>query len=172
MRKFLYVLFFILVIILSFFSSTSKKIENVVPLNLNKNHECVVDSMIIINYNGPKAQILWHNGKRSFYCEVKEAFYEKLDNVKSKQIVAFYVQDFSNLKWGSYINNWILADKAVYVIDSSKDGAMGITYVPFTDYAEASKFLNLYGGKLVKFDDINLDTLFFSSSLMKNRLIQ
>ena len=127
--------------------------------------------MIIVNYNGPKAQIIWKDGKRSFYCEVREAFYEYLDKVRGKQILFFYVQDFSNIEWGSYVDKWILASDAFYVIDSKKDGAMGLTYVPFSDYAFASKFLNLYGGKIVKFCDINSDVLSSSSRLLKNRFI-
>lgn len=143
----------------------------VLPVNLGKNHSCASDSMIIVNYNGPKAQILWKDNSRSFYCEVKEAFYESLDKVKAKRIKAFFVQDFSDLKWGSYVDKWILASDAYYVIDSKQDGAMGITYVPFSRVECANDFLSLNGGKLLKFEDITLSVLSNSSNLLKNRLI-
>lgn len=164
-------LFFCIVCVFSFFLFFKSSDEDVYPVNLNKSHICACDGMILINYNGPKAQILWKDGSRSFYCEVKEAFYDYLDSIKSKRIKAFFVQDFSYLDWGSYIDKWILAKEVVYVIDSSKDGAMGITYVPFSKLDYANKFFLLYGGKMVKFDEIDLNILSISSALLKNRLI-
>ncbi len=141
------------------------------PVCLNKEHMCASDAMIILNYHGPKGQILWKNGSRSFYCEVREAFYDKFDMVNSKRIKAFFVQDFSGLEWGSYADKWILANDAYYVIDSKKDGAMGLTYVPFSDLKCAENFLKMYGGILLKFSEINLNTLSSSSILLKDRLI-
>ena len=141
------------------------------PINLDRNNMCASDAMIIVHYNGPKAQILWKDGTRSFYCEAREAFYELLDKIQNKRILACYVQDFSNLEWGSYIDKWILASEAYYVIDSSKDGAMGLTYVPFSDIKFAKMFLQTYGGKLLKFDEIDANTLTDSANLLKNRMI-
>ncbi|HIH2763868.1 MAG TPA: nitrous oxide reductase accessory protein NosL, partial [Candidatus Azoamicus sp.] len=96
--RFLYFFVFIFVLLFFIFNPFKNKTYNVNPNNLTKNEICASDSMIIVNYNGPKAQIIWKNGKRSFYCEVREAFYEYLDKVRGKQILSFYVQDFSNLE--------------------------------------------------------------------------
>ncbi len=169
--RYFYFIVLILFFILFYYFFLDKKNDIIVPHNLTKDEICVSDSMIVVNYNGPKAQILWKNGKRSFYCEVREGFYDIFDKVKEKQVLAFYVQDFSNIEWGSYIDKWILASEAIYVIDSIKDGAMGLTYVPFSDYESAVKFLNLYGGKIIKFSDLNLNVLSQSSKLLKDRLI-
>lgn len=168
--KFLFILLGIILFIFGFFFLRFKN-DSILPFNLNKTHICAIDSMIIINYNGPKAQILWKDGSRSFYCEVKEAFHEALNDVMSRRIKAFYVQDFSYLVWGSYVDKWILAYNAFYVIDSTKNGAMGITYVPFSDFKSANEFLLVNGGRLIKFKDIDLNVLSNSSSLLKNRLI-
>ena len=140
-------------------------------IDLNKNHICASDSMIIINYNGPKAQIIWKDGSRSFYCEVREVFYELLNEMNKKKIKACYVQDFSNLEWGSYVDKWILADKVYYVINSRKDGAMGLSYVPFSDKHFAENFIELNGGELLKFNEINLNTLNQSANLLKERMM-
>ena len=94
-----------------------------------------------------------------------------LDKIKSKRILTCYVQDFSDIEWGSYIDKCILADTAYYVIDSKKDGAMGLTYVPFSDINSAKKFLELHGGKLLKFNEIDSDTLSSSANLLKDRMI-
>lgn len=170
MRIFYYLLllFFLIFILFFLFKKESYDIN---PLNLTKNEICASDSMIIVNYNGPKAQILWKDGSRSFYCEVREAFHESLNKIRGKQISSFYVQDFSGIAWGSYIDRWILASEAFYVIDSRKDGAMGLTYVPFGNYDSANDFFKLYGGKIIKFIDIDDKVIAHSSKLLKNRVI-
>lgn len=168
--KYIFLSIFLISVCIAYFMLKTEPVD-IKPLNLNKNHMCASDAMIIVNYYGPKAQILWKDGSRSFYCEAREAFYELLDKVKSKRISACYVQDFSNLDWGSYIDKWIAAENAYYVIDSNKDGAMGLTYVPFSDIISAKMFLETYGGKLLKFDEIDSKTLASSSELLKDRLI-
>jgi len=167
-----YLAFFILIIVsASFFFYVKKDNINMEPVALDRSQMCASDAMIIINYHGPKAQILWKDGSRSFYCEVREAFYESLDQIKSKRIKAFFVQDFSKLEWGSYSDKWMIAGDAYYVIDSSKDGAMGLTYVPFSELESAEQFFALYGGKLLKFNEIDSNILATSSELLKNRMI-
>jgi copper chaperone NosL len=168
MRFYIFIFIFVIGVALLFFDFKS---EESLPVNLNKTHSCASDGMIILNYNGPKAQILWKDGTRSFYCEVKEAFYDFLDISKNRMIKGFFVQDFSYLEWGSYFDKWILAKDAFYVIDSSKNGAMGITYVPFSKDDAAIKFFLENGGVIVKFSDIDFNVLSHSSSLLKDRLI-
>lgn len=171
-NKMKYISFIFFILCLLFFVFYFKKNDtDLGPVNLNRAQMCASDAMIIVNYRGPKAQILWKNGTRSFYCEAREAFYESTNVLTSKQIKAFFVQDFSGVAWGSYIDKWIFAKDAYYVIDSSQDGAMGVTYVPFSDVKFAQEFLNLHGGKLLKFEEINLDVLSRSNDLLKNRLI-
>ena len=154
-----------------FYNQKSSNLVDIVPMNLNRGHMCACDSMIIVNYQGPKAQIIWKDGKRSYYCEVREAFYESTNKITNKNIRAFFVQDFANLTWGSYIDKWVLANNMFYVIDSSKDGAMGLTYVPFSNVASANEFLMEFGGKLVSYGDINSDVLSYSMETLKNRIV-
>ncbi len=163
--------FLLILLFLFFFVKPKFNSDQIAPVNLTKIHVCASDSMIIINYKGPKAQILWRDGTRSFYCEVKEAFYDVLDHAKGRLVKGFFVQDFSLLDWDSYVDKWIVASDAFYVIDSNKNGAMGITYVPFSDIKIASDFLLVNGGCLVKFVDINLDVLSNSSNLLRDRII-
>lgn len=165
-----YVSFFIVCFCFLFFFLKKNDLD-IKSVNLNKSQMCASDAMVIIDYKGPKAQILWKNGTRSFYCEAREAFYELTNNLKSRQIKEFFVQDFSGLDWGSYIDKWILAKNSYYVIDSRKDGAMGVTYVPFSDIIFADEFLRLNGGKLLKFEEINLGVLAISNDLLKNRIM-
>ncbi|HIH2763272.1 MAG TPA: nitrous oxide reductase accessory protein NosL [Candidatus Azoamicus sp.] len=170
MKKLLLILtsIFIILFILTHFKE--KKEPNIHPININKHHICECDSMILIDYFGPKAQIIWKNKNRSYYCEVREIFYEINDKIKNKRIKKIFVQDFSNLEWGSYIDKWIEAEKAYYVIDSNKDGAMGVTYVPFSDIDSAKLFLKENGGSLLNFDQIDKNVLTSSNKLLKERM--
>lgn len=170
-----YILILILCIFLYIFLSAliqSKKnnYNQINPVNLTKQHVCSNDSMIIINYNGPKAQIIWKDNSISFYCEVREIFYEINNNVKKKIIKKIFVQDFSNVEWGSYIDKWIEATDAYYVVDSIKDGAMGVTYVPFSSISCANTFISKYGGKLLTFNQIDNKILALSNNILKERL--
>jgi copper chaperone NosL len=46
--------------------------------------------------------------------------------------------------------NWVLADRAVYVIESDQEGGMGgAEAVPFGDEAAAKTFVAQHGGKIV-----------------------
>lgn len=170
-KKYIIILLIITAVILFIINKNKKIDENILPINLNKTHICANDSMIIINYKGPKAQIVWKNNNRSFFCEVREGFYESTNKIKNKNIKAFFVQNFDNLIWGSYINNWMHAENAYYVIDSNINGAMGLSYVPFKKLDNAKKFLEKYGGKIIKYKDINQNILSCSSSLLKDRII-
>ncbi|QQG46859.1 MAG: nitrous oxide reductase accessory protein NosL [Candidatus Azosocius agrarius] len=164
-----YIVLFLLFI--SFFVYIKKNEIDSFPVNLSNQNVCSNDGMIIVDYKGPKAQIVWKDGTISFYCDVKEAFFEWIDLVKRKRIKKFFVQDFSSVKWGSYTNNWIEAHKVVYIIDSLKYGAMGISYVPFSDIIYANLFLNKYGGVIVNFDDIIKEVLIKSNEILEDRMI-
>lgn len=174
MKKYINLIALTIIIISSLivFTNIKKKTDKeILPININSTHTCTFDSMTLIEYNGPKAQIVWKDKKRSYYCEAREIFYEITDNIKNKQIKKIFVQDFSNLEWGSYINNWIEAEKAYYVIDSTKDGAMGVTYVPFSNLDCAKNFMKKYGGKILNYKSINNDILTSSNELLKKRMM-
>lgn len=170
-NKKIYFLSAILILAITLIIIKNYKSEKLTPLNLNNAHVCANDSMIIIDYKGPKAQIIWKDKSRSYYCEVREAFYESTNITTQKNILYFFVQDFSNVEWESYTDRWMLAEKAYYIIDSKMDGAMGLTYVPFSDINSAQTFLNKYGGKLLHYTEINLNVLKNSGLLLKERII-
>lgn len=164
-------IFILIIIFCIFIYKLQKKETSYEPINLNKNHICASDEMIIINYNGPKAQIIWKDGSRSFYCEVREAFYESLDKVRSKFISNFYVQDFSNIEWGSYTDKWVPAKDSYFVVNSQKLGAMGLSYVPFSDIECAKKFKNENGGDLLSFKDISKETILKTVEILEQNPI-
>ncbi len=144
--------------------------NKVAAMELTREHECAHDGMILVDYIGPKAQLVWKDGKRTFYCEAREAFNEWLDPIQNKRIAGFFVQDFSDISWGSYTDKWISADQAIFVIDSKKEGAMGLSYVPFSQQENAIKFHKENGGEILKTAAINQEVLMASNSKLKKRL--
>lgn len=170
MKKLIFLFFLFFVFFLIYFKMNNVKNE-FLPVNLLSEHVCSNDGMTIVDYKGPKAQIIWEDGSISFYCEVRESFFVWLDPIKRKKIKSFFVQDFSFIKWGSYLSNWVDASVVFYVIDSSKYGAMGVSYVPFTDIICAELFFTKYGGVIVNFNDITIDILEKSNEILQDRMI-
>ena len=142
---------------------------NTVPINITNKHSCADDRMILIDYNGPKAQVIWKDNTRSFYCETREVFSQLMNTNNSQRIKAVFVQDFSNLEWGSYTDKWINIEDAFFVINSKKYGAMGISYVPFKSFSAAKLFHKENGGQILQYKQINNKTLYISEQ--KNKRI-
>lgn len=139
--------------------------HNAIPLT--REHVCALDGMILMDHAGPKAQIIWKDGKRTFYCDVREAFTVWLDPIQQKRINQFFIQNFDSLEWGAHTGNWINAKAAYFVIDSRKRGAMGLSYVPFSKKSEAETFQKKEGGKVVTFDEMTATVLEESQMLMR-----
>jgi nitrous oxide reductase accessory protein NosL len=146
--------------------------EVAAPQVLTGAEVCALDGMILRDYDGPKAQILWRDGRRTFYCEAREAFAERLDRVQSKRILEFYVQDFADRPWASYAGHWVRAEDAVFVIESEKHGAMGSSFVSFLDPADADNFSAKYGGRQFGLDEITPEVYAASQQAHLQRLIE
>jgi thiamine biosynthesis lipoprotein len=146
--------------------------EAAAPQVLTGAEVCALDGMILRDYDGPKAQILWRDGRRTFYCEAREAFAERLDRVRSKRILEFYVQDFADRPWASYAGHWVRAEDAVFVIESEKHGAMGSSFVSFLDPVDADNFSAKYGGRQFRLDEITPEVYAASQQTHLQRLIE
>jgi thiamine biosynthesis lipoprotein len=132
---------------------------------------CASDGMILRDYDGPKAQILWSDGRRTFYCEAREAFAEWLDRIRRKRILEFYVQDFADRPWDHYTAHWVRAEDAIFVIESRKHGAMGSSFVSFLDPADADVFRGEHGGRALRLSEITSDVYASSQQTHLERLI-
>ncbi len=140
------------------------------PETLTRQHTCALDGMIVADYKGPKGQIVWKDGSRSFYCDVREAMFSWVNPVEQNRIAKLYVQDFSGVEWGAHKDRWVEAASVSFVIDSQQKGAMGVSYVPFSVTADAAAFQQQFGGKIVALDAINEQTLAVSGALQQQRL--
>lgn len=166
LKLFFFVIFIVFIYIkLSFYNKN-------LPRNITNTSVCVNDGMLLLDYNGPKAQIVWNDNTCSFFCEPREAFYEYFNPINRKRISNFFVQDFSCIPWGSYTDKWFNVEEAFFVINSDKNGAMGVSYVPFSNEFSATAFKKIYGGKLISFSKITPQILLKSNELLRKRLLE
>ncbi|MDH3974674.1 MAG: nitrous oxide reductase accessory protein NosL [Deltaproteobacteria bacterium] len=148
----------VLLSLLSFLTACEEeKKEKVViePGKISGIEECALDGMIVGNYPGPKAQIVYKaDGKQVFFCETKELFYVYAEPGKEAQVAALFVQNTATTDWEKPVGSWIDAQKAYYVVGASIQGSMGPTFAPFADRESARPFIKKYGGEIKTFDEI------------------
>lgn len=125
---------------------------------------CVLDGMLLKSFAGPKAQIVYADGKPDFFCNVMELFDHIFSLQSKRRVVAMYVQDAGKIDWEHPDANWIDAKTAIYVVGSKKAGAMGATFGTFSTMQSAENFVKAEGGKIVHFDQINPDMLTMTNS--------
>ncbi|WP_440617345.1 nitrous oxide reductase accessory protein NosL [Cysteiniphilum sp. 6C5] len=138
------------------------------PQDLTKADICSLCGMVILNYSGPHVQIVWKDGKHTFYCDLFEAMSIILNKPDRERMAAIYVQNFDDKAWASYDDEWMLVKDLYFVIDSKQRSAMGISYVPFKSLNNAKIFEQKHGGKLVQFKDITQQVVQNSIDLMQS----
>ncbi len=155
LRRGRYWLFLLLILL---FSCTEKAPPRTSPVDLVKTDVCSLCGMTILDYPGPKAEIIYRDGRVDKFCSVQEMMSLYLQPDKPRGIVAIYVTDMSEGGWRKP-GKWIEAKDAIYVYDANISGAMGNELVPFSDRASAERFIQSYGGKIVSFDEVTLKML-------------
>ncbi len=128
------------------------------PVDIGKGDACALCGMIIMDYPGPKAEIIYRDGRVDKFCSVQEMISLYLQPDRPRGIRAIYVTDMSGRKWKSP-GRWIDAEDAFYVYGARVAGAMGNELVPFSDRASAERFIDSHGGRIVRFKEITLEML-------------
>lgn len=117
-------------------------------------HYC---GMLLAEHSGPKGQILLaSNAAPVWFTSVRDTFTFLALPEEPKDVAAVYVSDMGKApSWDKPGDaNWVLAERAVYVIDSDREGGMGgAEAVPFGDEAAAKSFVAQHGGKIVGLED-------------------
>lgn len=151
--RYLFILF--LLSILAACEGEKKKEITIEPGRISAEEECALDGMIVANYPGPKAQMVYkEDGRREFFCETKELFHVYAEPGKEAQVAALFVQNTAKTDWEKPLGNWIDAKKAYYVVGASIQGSMGPTFAPFADRESAKPFIEKYGGEIKTFDEV------------------
>ncbi len=129
------------------------------PVSLTDDAVGFYDQMIVVDHNGPKAQIhlagadepLWFSQVRDGVAYIKSA-------ERTAEVLAFYVNDMAKTDdWADPgAENWINADSVFFVIGSDAQGGMGSPeIVPFGAETAAAKFADRRGGQIVALTDID-----------------
>ncbi len=129
-----------------------------VPLEIDRSASCELDGMLLADYPGPKGQIHYSGQDRpAFFCDTLELLNTLIAGEQVRPVRGAWVQDMARANWEQPQGAWIDARTAVYVFGSKRHGSMGPTAASFAQEADASKFAEQYGGKVLKFDDIKAD---------------
>nr|WP_298097167.1 nitrous oxide reductase accessory protein NosL [uncultured Shinella sp.] len=122
-------------------------------------HYC---QMNLLEHPGPKAQIfLEGNAAPLFFSQVRDAIAYMRGPEQVAPILAVYVNDMgkAGATWDRPGDgNWIVADKAFYVLGSARAGGMGAPEaVPFSSRERAEDFVRAEGGRVLTLADITND---------------
>lgn len=116
---------------------------------------CELDGMLLADYPGPKAQIHRVGATTpEFYCDTVELFATLLRPEAVHAVAAAYVQDMGRADWERPQGQWIDARQAFYVRGSKRRGSMGPTLASFAQQADAQRFIDQWGGTLLRYADI------------------
>lgn len=114
--------------------------------------------MSLIEHAGPKGQILLASRPDPlWFSSARDAIAFTLLPEEAKDIRAVYVSDMAKAPSWEHPgpDNWVLAENAVFVIDSDARGGMGAEEaVPFSDRAAAAEFAARRAGRLATLSEI------------------
>lgn len=160
--------FVALAIVVTSLMSCSDKTEQQKILHkavaMESSDECHLCGMLITRFGGPKGEIFRKElGDQVFkFCSTRDMFSYYLDPENKRNVAQMLVHDMSKMPWGSdSIDDkyFIDAKAAWYVAGSEKTGAMGKTLASFSQQKDALAFAKEFGGQVVSFKEINVDTL-------------
>ena len=125
------------------------------PVEIDAATSCELDGMLLADYPGPKAQIHYAGAPAPmFFCDTVELFNTLLQPEQVRQVLAVYVQDMGQAVWQQPRGHWIEATSAFYVLGSKRHGSMGPTIASFSQEADAQKFAQQWGGKLLRYAEV------------------
>ncbi|PKO89821.1 MAG: nitrous oxide reductase accessory protein NosL [Betaproteobacteria bacterium HGW-Betaproteobacteria-12] len=139
--------------------------KTALPLELPDGAACALDGMILGDFPGPKAQIHYDRGEPDFFCDTREMFSLVLRPEQQKRIVAIYTQDMAKADWEHPDGHWLDARSAFYVVGSPRRGSMGPTVPGFASAADAARYAEQHGGKVLPFAEVTLEMVDLSGGV-------
>ena len=125
------------------------------PVEIDARTTCELDGMLLADYPGPKAQIQYAGqAEPTFFCDTVELFNTMLRPEQVRKVAAVYVQDMGKADWNQPRGHWIDAKGSFYVLGSKRHGSMGPTVGSFAQEADARKFIEQWGGRLLRYDEV------------------
>ena len=125
------------------------------PGEIEAGTSCELDGMLLADYPGPKAQVHYAGQTAPvFFCDTVELFNTLLQPEQVRKADAVFVQDMALANWNQPQGHWIDARTALYVLGSKRHGSMGPTLASFAQAADAQLFIQQWGGRQLRFDEV------------------
>lgn len=128
------------------------------PATLTEESTGYYCGMLLIEHEGPKAQILVAGSETPlWFSQVRDGVQFMRAPEETAEALAFYVTDYADLAGHDPAANprWIAADVAFFVIESKTRGGMGAPEaLPFSTEAAAARFASKWGGRVVRLAEI------------------
>ncbi len=128
------------------------------PVNLSQEASGYFCNMTILDHPGPKAQAFVKGNNTPFwFTSARDAIAFSILPESANAVAVVYMTDMGTVEsWeNTATGNWIKAEAAFYVIESSKRGGMGAAEaVPFGTAEGAEGFQAEFGGKVVKYTEV------------------
>lgn len=121
--------------------------------------------MYLAEHPGPKGQVFIRGQVEPlWFSSVRDTFGHLLGR-EGAAPVAVYVHDMAQADWARpQPGTWIEVHKAVFVIGSTRFGGMGeAEIIPFGSRAAASAFTRQHGGRVVAYDEVPSDYVFYGT---------
>jgi copper chaperone NosL len=130
------------------------------PVEIERGTACELDGMLLADYPGPKGQIHYAGQDAPvFFCDTTELLNTLLAGEQVRAVRNAFVQDMAKADWSQPKGYWIEAKAAFYVVGSKRHGSMGPTIASFADKADADRFSQEYGGKVLSFAELKPEML-------------
>lgn len=163
MRKFITIL--AITIGLLGLSACSEKSEQAMvhkAVAIESGDECHLCGMLIKHFDGPKGELFRkeQGDQVHKFCSTRDMLSYYLDPENKRNVSQMLVHDMSKMPWGTINDDYFIdAKTAWYVAGSSQTGAMGSTLASFSTKADAQAFTKEFGGEVLAFSDITIETL-------------
>lgn len=123
--------------------------------------ECHVCGMVITGFSGPKGQAFeTRTGQVKKFCSTIDLMFWYLQPENKPNVKEIYVHDMALSSWESPDDeHQISARNAIFVYGSGLKGSMGKTLASFSNNKDAESYVTEHGGKLARFNELNLELL-------------
>jgi copper chaperone NosL len=142
------------------------------PAEITRDTACSLDGMTLMDYPGPKAQIVYERGEPDFFCDTIELFSSILKPEQARPVRGVYVQDMGQADWNNPTGHWIDAKSAFYVVGSKRRGSMGPTIASYARETDARELVAKEGGRVVRFEQVTPDMAVLDGGVLKDRAEQ
>lgn len=133
--------------------------QAVAPVAFHQSDECHVCGMVIADFPGPKGEVV-EKGTVKKFCSTAEMLGWWLQPENHRTSANLYVHDMGKSTWEKPDDQYLIdAAQAYYVIGTQLKGSMGVVLASFSDEAAARKLASEQGGRVLRFEEIDLALL-------------